>query len=83
MTLKKSSAAAGRTPRPRKSIERKLLPQDLHGLIATRAYELYQQRINSGALDDWLLAEREILGNKIIGDENRPHRGGYAAEEQE
>jgi hypothetical protein len=37
--------------------------EDLHALIANRAYELYAER-NYGpgvALDDWLAAEREIL----------------------
>lgn len=36
---------------------------DLHDLIAKRAYELYSERKHRGgsALDDWLNAEREIL----------------------
>lgn len=36
---------------------------DLHILIAKRAYELYGERGYGGgsALDDWLVAEREIL----------------------
>jgi Protein of unknown function (DUF2934) len=36
---------------------------DLHVLIAKRAYELYSERGYRGgsALDDWLDAEREIL----------------------
>jgi len=36
---------------------------DLHVLIAKRAYELYGERGYRGgsALDDWLVAEREIL----------------------
>ena len=36
---------------------------DLHVLIATRAYELYRERgyRHGCALDDWLDAEREIL----------------------
>lgn len=34
--------------------------------IAERAYELYEQRgrEDGHALDDWLQAERELLGNK-------------------
>jgi hypothetical protein len=37
--------------------------EDLHILIATRAYELYSARGYRGgsALDDWLDAEREVL----------------------
>jgi hypothetical protein len=36
---------------------------DLHILIAKRAYELYSERgyRHGSALDDWLEAEREIL----------------------
>ena len=36
---------------------------DLHVLIAKRAYELYSERgyRNGSALDDWLDAEREVL----------------------
>ncbi len=36
---------------------------DLHGLIAKRAYELYAERgyRHGVALDDWLEAEREIV----------------------
>ena len=39
---------------------------DLHILIATRAYELYGERGYRGgsALDDWLDAEREILSRE-------------------
>ena len=48
----------------------------LHQDIAKRAYEIYERRIQRGALDDWLQAEREIL-------QERPHRGGYAGVEQE
>jgi hypothetical protein len=38
--------------------------EDLHARIATRALEIYKQRICQGALDDWLQAEREILKEK-------------------
>jgi hypothetical protein len=36
----------------------------LHQLIAKRAYELYEKRGGTAAqtLDNWLTAEREILG---------------------
>ncbi len=39
-------------------------PVDLQSRIATRAYELYEQRgfQDGQALDDWLQAEREIRG---------------------
>jgi hypothetical protein len=40
------------------------LSEDLHARIATRAREIYEQRIRQGALDDWLQAEREILKEK-------------------
>jgi Protein of unknown function (DUF2934) len=37
---------------------------DLQTVIAARAYELYQKRGGQGGheLDDWLEAEREVLG---------------------
>ena len=40
---------------------------DLHARIATRAYELYMQRgCREGcAVDDWLDAEREIVGREF------------------
>lgn len=44
-----------------------VLPQaprdDLHVMIAKRAYDLYSERgyLGGYALDDWLKAEREIL----------------------
>ena len=59
------------------------MPERLHELIAKRAYELYERRICQGPLDDWLQAEQEILGDKKAGNDDRPHRGGYAGEEQE
>jgi hypothetical protein len=40
------------------------LSEDLHAKIATRAREIYEQRVRQGALDDWLQAEREILKEK-------------------
>lgn len=51
--------------------------------IAMRAYEIYERRLRQGALDDWLQAEREILGQKKTWDTDMPHRGGYAALEQD
>ena len=42
--------------------------EDLHERIAARAYELYAQRgwREDHALDDWLDAEREILGLHLV-----------------
>jgi Protein of unknown function (DUF2934) len=34
----------------------------LHQLIAERAYQLFEHRTTRGPMDDWLEAEREILG---------------------
>jgi hypothetical protein len=59
------------------------VPEDLHRQIATRAYEIYERRIRQGPLDDWLKAEQEILGQKRTRDTDMPHRGGYAAPEQD
>ena len=54
----------------------------LHERIATRAFENYERRIHQGPLDDWLQAEREILGQKKTRNADLSHRGGYAGEEQ-
>ena len=42
--------------------------EDLHERIAARAYELYAQRgwREDHALEDWLDAEREILGLHLL-----------------
>jgi len=42
--------------------------EDLHERITLRAYELYAQRgwREDHALDDWLDAEREILGLHLL-----------------
>jgi hypothetical protein len=55
----------------------------LHKQIATRAYEHYERRIRQGPRDDWLQAEQEILGQENTRNADRPHRGGYASEEQD
>lgn len=47
-------------PRPQLS----LAPEKLAGQIAMRAHEIYVRRTSQGALDDWLEAEREILGKQ-------------------
>jgi Protein of unknown function (DUF2934) len=57
--------------------------ENLHERIAARAYEIYEQRICQGALDDWLQAEQEILGQKKTQNADMPHRGGYASNEQD
>ena len=56
MTAKSKSSES----RPRKPD----LPGDTEERIRRRAYELYEQRgrVDGFALDDWLEAEREILG---------------------
>lgn len=60
-----------------------LLSEELHEQIAKRAFELYERRICQGALDDWLQAEQEILGQMKTRKAYLPHRGGYASEEQD
>lgn len=59
------------------------LSEEFHEQIAKRAYELYERRICQGALDDWLQAEQEILGQMKTRKVYLPHRGGYASEEQD
>jgi hypothetical protein len=66
-------------PRPQLSIA----PEKLAGQIATRAHEIYVRRISQGALDDWLEAEREILGKQNKRSSATPIRGGYAAQDQD
>ncbi len=46
---------------------RALLLEVIKRKIALRAYELYEERggIPGGALDDWLRAEDEILGQSL------------------
>jgi hypothetical protein len=43
--------------------------EDHQGRVAQRAYELYQQRgrQEGRALEDWLNAERQLLGRAIHG----------------
>lgn len=45
-----------------------LLQQFVERKIQLRAYEIYQEhgRIDGRALDDWLQAEREVLGTSIL-----------------
>ena len=58
-TLKTPGQKPARRMQPAVSVS-----EDLHTRIATRAREIYEQRIRQGALDDWLQAEREILNEK-------------------
>jgi hypothetical protein len=51
-------------------------PDDLHERIAKRAYEVYEQRILQGPVDDWLQAEWKILGVTTPMNPESPHRGG-------
>jgi DUF2934 family protein len=53
----KSKSRKPRSPKPAQ-------PNDIKESIRRRAYELYEQRgrVEGFALDDWLQAEREILG---------------------
>lgn len=57
-----SAKSKSRVSRPRKPES----PTDTEERVRERAYQLYEQRgeIDGFALDDWLQAEREILGAK-------------------
>ena len=58
----KSKSRKPRSPKPAQS-------SDIDERIRRRAYELYEQRgkVDGFALDDWLQAEREILGAQKQG----------------
>lgn len=84
MKPKKSKTTSQRPARRAKpGLYTLLVSEDLHGQIATRAYEIYERRIRQGPVDDWLQAEREILRPKKASNPDVPHRGGFAAREQE
>jgi len=51
--------------------------------IAIRAYEHDEHLIYQGPLEDWLQTELEILGQENPRNADRPHRGGYASEEED
>lgn len=83
MTQKKPKKSGRRTV-PRAEPARRIpLSEEFHEWIARRAYELYERRIRQGPLDDWLQAEQEIRKQKKTRNSDKPHRGGYAGEEQE
>lgn len=67
------------SPRPQLSI----VPEKLVAQIAIRAHEIYVRRTSQGALDDWLAAEREILGKQSKRSSGTHIRGGYAAQDQD
>jgi len=54
----------------------------LHEQIAVRAYEHYERRIRQGPLDDWLQAEREILGQQNIQNAAMTQRTERAREDR-
>jgi len=52
-------------PKSRETRARKIVQSsDIEERIRRRAYQLYEERgkVDGFALDDWLLAERELLG---------------------
>ncbi|HXX73517.1 MAG TPA: DUF2934 domain-containing protein [Nitrospiraceae bacterium] len=57
-----SKTAQQRPAHRTKPVDTPSVSENLHERIARRAYEIYEQRIRQGALDDWLQAEGEILG---------------------
>jgi len=59
-------ATAGSLTKPERQLRSST--EDLHKRITLRAYELYAQRgwREDHALDDWLDAEREILGLRLL-----------------
>jgi hypothetical protein len=68
--LKPKNPATSKTPsqkpatRTQPSSPLPSLSKDIQSRISTRAFEIYEQRIRHGALDDWLQAEREVLKEK-------------------
>jgi hypothetical protein len=83
MKTKKSKKTRQQTAPRAKPARQTPVSEGLHEQIAKRAYEVYKRRICQGALDDWLQAEQEILGQKKTRKADMPHRGGYASEEQD
>jgi Protein of unknown function (DUF2934) len=80
----KRAKKTGERPASRVKPSRQLLlPEEFHEQIAKRAFEIYERRNCQGALDDWLQAEQEILGQENARKVHNPHRGGYASEEQD
>jgi hypothetical protein len=61
--------------KPRRTSRRKGNPEimempELHGLVALRAYQLFEKRgrAHGRDWDDWFRAQREILGGKTDAD---------------
>ncbi len=83
MKPKKSTKTPQQTASRARPVRQTSVSGGLHEQIAKRAYEVYERRTCQGALDDWLQAEREILGQQQTRKADMPHRGGYASEEQD
>jgi len=84
MNAKRSTTTSKRSPRRTKQgFHPSLVTDDVHERIAMRAYGIDEQRIRQGALEDWLQAERAILGHNQPWNAYIPPRGGYGAQEQE
>ena len=65
MKPKKSKTVSQSPTRRRKPASQPpSVSENTHERTARRAFEIYEGRIRQGALDDWLQAEREILGKK-------------------
>ena len=68
--MKSKQATISKTTRQRRARRTKpgshtpSLSTNLHDRIASRAFENYERRIRQGPLDDWLQAEKKILGPK-------------------
>jgi len=45
--------------------------QDLKEEIARVAYEIYEQRISDQAVEDWLKAERIVLGRLLVHEPSK------------
>jgi hypothetical protein len=82
MTQKKSKKSGQRIILRARPVRQTPTSEGLQEQIARRAYELYERRIRQGPLDDWLQAEQEILKLNTTRNNDKPHRGGYASEEQ-
>jgi hypothetical protein len=87
--MKSKESTRSKTPHQR-SVRRKesgsptpSVSANLQEQIATRACEHDERLIRQAPLDDWLQTEQEILGQENPRNADRPHRGGYASEEQD
>lgn len=57
--------------RKKKYSRKRLYPQDYKELVKKKAYDIYQERVQSslpgGDLSDWLQAEEELRHSNIMG----------------